>query len=214
MEKMRRRRSYRKSNRMASASARHRLGERPQHLAQARVGSAVELSTAASTARHQYGMSSGEIVVQPSVRARPTALASCRRERAESLDDCRPALGSCGRDERARETVDLGDGLPRPKSRVARRRTQRRAASAVSASPASRCASVCGRSFELEQTLRERDQRAGEVAAVDGRDVARVQRRRVSPCRTSSESVPDIARDPPASSAWRSGGERARRSSR
>ena len=31
--------------------------------------------------------------------------------------------------------------------------------------------------FELEQPLRQRDQRAGEVAAVDGRDVARVQRR-------------------------------------
>ena len=54
----------------------------------------------------------------------------------------------------------------------------------MSITPSSRCIRVCGVSTSIDQALRERDQRGGEVAAVDRRDVARVerrQRRRVVP---------------------------------
>ena len=121
------------------------------------------------------------------------------------------AVGARGRDDGASQAIDLGDGLPRSQSGVARRGCRREQVCRVgqAGEPLRTRLRVL---FELDQPLRERDQRAGQVAAVDGRDVPRVQRRAGSPCRTSSESVPDIARDSPGWSRWRSDAGEARRS--
>ena len=75
------------------------------------------------------------------------------------------ALG--GPDERARDTVDLSDDLPRAKSRVARRGLYGEHISRVDKSGESlrtRLRSL----FDLKKTLRQGHHRAGEVAAIHG----------------------------------------------
>ena len=135
---------------------------------------------ASSTARHQYAMSLGRDRARPSSIA-ADASASCVASRP-SRDASVAGAAAAPRRAIARATrFDVASiGLPRSPCVARRSRsttTPRARRSAVSASPSSRCARVCGSLVELEQPLRERDQRAGEVAAVDGGDVARMQRR-------------------------------------
>ena len=122
------------------------------------------------------------------------------------------AAGACvRRDDGASQTIDLGDDLPRSGSGVARRGRCRQQVGGVGESGEPLRARL-RMLFDLEEPLRECDQRAGEVAAVDGRDVARVQRRqagRVVPV----EKVPAIPLEAlERRRASRPGGGAARRS--
>jgi hypothetical protein len=79
--------------------------------------------------------------------------------------------------------------------------------SAVSASPAEPLLARLRVLFDLEEPLRECDQRAGEVAAVDSRDVARVQRRQargVVPVEKVSRIALETCRLPSVASRRRS----------
>ena len=166
--------------------------------------SVVRLSTAASTVLHQYGMSpakSRAAVCSSSAAALASCVASVRISPMSSS-----GRGLGGLDERARDTVDLGDDLPRTKSRVARRGLCGEHIGRVDQSGKSLRARLRSL-FDLKKTLargpssRRRGCRCPRLthsadAAVPG-----------STCRTSSGSVPDTARVLPASPRLRSGGE-------
>ena len=144
---------------------------------------------------------------------RPAAApASCVASSFDSSTATSAGVDRASADDGAREAVDLGHDRPRADIDVAEDDAWARR-SAASASPSSRCSLCLRLLFELEQALRQRDERPGEVAAIDRRDVPRMQRRPRRRCCTSSESDRDSARALPASSGSHRAAAASRRSS-
>ena len=163
-------------------------------------------ATRRATARHQNATSASSCSA-PSESVAPAAASQVepRARRARRARDRRPPRRVPSRDDRAREPVD---SVARPRSAACTavgstttlgeeaRRVGKPGEHAAPASAGARRASA--------QALRQRDQRAGEVAAVDGRDVARVQRRQRRRVVPVEEVALGTARAPRASSASRS----------
>ena len=135
-------------------------------------GATPSRSIAASTARHQYVDFLHGIVA---VRAIELAREFCelrpeRRDRRDGIRGIAPGAAASARARRLISVIVFVD----PRCGIARR--GRVGEDACRVGQSSETLRVCLRVlFELENPLGERDKRRGEVAAVDGRDITRMQ---------------------------------------
>ena len=109
-------------------------------------------------------------------RGRAAAARARRRASTSRLDTGGCAARACVTIARASRLIAVSR-LRARSPRCARRRRRGEQIGGVGEPCAALRRASAARSTSASQPLRERDQRAGEIAAVDGRDVARMQRR-------------------------------------
>ena len=113
-------------------------------------------------------------------------LGKLTRERRQTRQDRRPWQARCGLPRRCREPAVRSALRPAAIVRVAgRARADRRSGSPrCRSAPRPAVACFCGSAVERGEPLSQREERRGQIAAVDGRDISgmkRRQRRRVVP---------------------------------